>query len=388
MDSNKYWIGIRDSEVKFVKNFFKDSITIFGSKKGNNQIQPLNLAIFKNLDHNNVKNDKTIIDYQKKNMYEISKYNPNAKFMFYNQMIAVKYYPNNPNIICVNQKCLLDQLENKIQMREYFKNKIPVLKHYILSGNEINLANLNLIFKSEDNNGYVIQTAKGAGGSGTIVFYDDKQKKFFEENDKYLVTQYCKESLSINIHLVISKEKVIIFPGSIQIIENQNNHLVYKGCDFIGYNKISPSLKNKANDYAKIIGKDLQKQGYLGICGIDLLLFKDEVYFIEINSRFQNSSMVLNKALLENHYNSLQEMNYKSFYNLNIDYKPIKVNYSCYICDYGQQNNIPSIMPIQTLDYSNSNVIFEKNSYLKTLVYDKSIYNNSTVIAIKDDIKH
>ena len=50
MDFNKYWIGIRDSEVKFVKNFFKDSITIFGSKKENNQIQPLNLAIFKNLD--------------------------------------------------------------------------------------------------------------------------------------------------------------------------------------------------------------------------------------------------------------------------------------------------------------------------------------------------
>ncbi len=63
--------------------------------------------------------------------------------------------------------------------------------------------------------------------------------------------------------------------------ENQYNHLIYKGCDFIGFNQLSNEIINKANKYAKIIGEDLQKQGYLGICGIDFIIYDNEVFLLK-----------------------------------------------------------------------------------------------------------
>ena len=373
MDKEIYWIGVRSSEVEFVNGFFKDNISMFGQKKVDNLIQPLNIEILKNFDHNNEKNDAIAVEYQKNNIAKILAKNPNARFMFYNQIIALKYYDGESYVICLNDKNLIEKLDNKIHMREYLKDKVPVLHHYIIPGKDISLDNLNRIFNG--NHKYVIQAAKGAGGSGTLVFYSDDQKKLINPENNYLVTIYHPDNISINVHLMISQDKVLILPESIQIIENHNDHLVYKGCDFIGYNEIDSTLREKTIKYAGIIGKQLQQKGYLGVCGIDFLIYDNEVYFIEINSRFQNSSTVLDKSLAENNIISLQEMNYRCFYNIPFNYTPIKVNYSCYILDYGNNcNNLPTINPIQTLDENSEEIAFDELSYWKSYIYDKSIY--------------
>ena len=174
---------------------------------------------------------------------------------------------------------------------------------------------------------------------------------------------------------MISKNGVYVFPGSIQMIENQYNHLVYKGCDFKGYQRIKRELRNKAEYYSKIIGEDLRKRGYIGVCGIDYLMCNNDVYLMEINSRFQNSSTVLNKALKENNLNSLQEMNFMCFYDIDFYYEDIDVNYSAYIVDFGQESNINiTYKPIEILDEPDIDMEFEKLSYWKTLIYEKEIY--------------
>lgn len=371
MDSLIYWVGVRESEIKYSKKKFQDSIVLLGSKKEDGKIQPLNVATRKNLDHNAQKNDVILTNFQKENMNNILKLNKKSQFMFYNQIMALKYF-DAENIICLNSKDLVDKLDNKLFTREYYRHKVPVLEHFILHAKEIHMGKLKDIFGGDDC--YVVQGAVGAGGSSTLVYYNDVQIKLIDDEKQYLVTVYRKESISTNTHLMISKDNILILPSSVQIIINQDDHLVYKGCDFIAYSKLPQDIKEKANKYARIIAEDMQKQGYIGVCGIDFLIVDNEVYFMELNARFQNSSTILNKALVENNMPSLQEMNYSCFFGKKLNYNPINVKYSSYILDYGESSeSLPTILPIEILDENDDVEEIEKFSYCKTLVYDESI---------------
>ena len=382
MYNNKYWIGIRKSEIEYDNNFFKDSIVVFG-KKDDNTIKSLNYSLKKNLDHNDAKNDEVITNYQKQYINSILSNDSNAEFMFYNQIMALRYFSDFPNIVCLNKKDLIDELEDKIYTREYYKNMIPTLPHLILNGLDVSIQNLQNQFKNA--NAFVVQSKTGSGGSGTLVYNSDTQNNLINKDDNYLVTKYYTESISINIHLMISKNEVYVFPGSIQIIENQYNHLVYKGCDFKGFQRIKSELLKKSEQYSRIIGADLQKRGYLGVCGIDFLICNDEVYLMEINSRFQNSSTVLNKALRENNMCSLQEMNYMCFNDLQINYQTIEVNYSSYIMDYEEESNYSfKYKPIEILDEPDIDMDFEKLSYWKLLIYDKEIFEGERYGIMED----
>ncbi len=376
MNKNKYWIGIRKSEIEYANNFFKDSVVVFG-KKNNNSIQSLTSFLNKNIDLNDSNNDQMITKYHKSYMNSILSNDSKAEFMFYNQIIALHRFSEFPNIICLNKLELIDELEDKIFTREYYKNIVPVLSHLILNGLDISIQNLQNKFKNS--NEFVVQSKTGSGGSGTLLYNSDSQSNLLNKNAKYLITKYHKESVSINVHLMISKNEVFVFPGSIQLIEKQYNHLAYKGCDFISFRKIKSRLREKAENYSQIIGKDLQKRGYLGICGIDFLIYNDEVYFMEINSRFQSSSTVLNKALKDNNIYSLQEMNYMCFNNMIINFPSIDINYSSYIIDYEDE---PSYYlqdkPIEILDEPDINLNFEKRSYWKTLLYDKELFKGNS----------
>ena len=371
MNNKLYWIGIRESEVYYVKGFFEDSITFFGNKQSG--VKPFNQSINKNLNHNDEKNDAIMTAYQKLQMGNILAKYPNAEFMFYNQIKALEYFKGNNNIVCLNDEALINKMSDKLLAREYFKTKVPCLQHYILFGREISCEKLAELFNNSEQ--FVVQSKSGSGGSGTFIFHDDNQKALLNNDDQYLITVYRKDSISTNTHLMLSKDETIVLPSSIQIIEDQYGHLVYKGCDFVSFSTLSNEIKEKTNKYAKIIGDDLRKNGYLGVLGIDFIVCDGEVFFIEINSRFQNSSMALDKALLESGQQSLQEMNYDCFRNRKVDYNPITVNYSTYMIDYGEQtSNIPDIEPIEVLDDAGRTLEVEKMSYQKTYLYNKGIY--------------
>lgn len=95
---------------------------------------------------------------------------------------------------------------------------------------------------------------------------------------------------------------------------------------------------------------------------------------MEINARFQNSSSILNKALLENNLPSLQELQFNCFNNKSIITKKIDVNYSCYIKENNASNkHIPK--EIEVLDKINKETIKESFCYEGAFVYNFPIYN-------------
>lgn len=369
INKNLIWIGIRESEIKY-SNFINNSISIFGN--ANNSLQN---KINKNINHNNKKRYSFIDDFYNKEIIKQIQKNSKTKLMYYSQIYS--YYSMKElglldYVICLNNQELIEFINNKFKIKEYLKNYIPILEYVFINGKNCDLESLKQKYGDYE---FVLQTEESSGGSNTIILNENNKNDIKLHDDQtYMITRYCKNNIPVNIHVLISKNDIVLLPPSIQYIELSYNRLMYKGCDFIAYKEIvNKKMDSKLKEYAIIVGKILQKSGYRGILGIDSIIYDDEVYFMEINPRFQNSSTILNKALQENDLPSLQELHYNCFYGRNIELKKFDVNYSSYINEYGTENKEFKLKPIEILDRLNENIECEDFSYLSTYIYDKSI---------------
>lgn len=365
------WVGIRESEVKYAKPFIFKSINIYGNNN-DSLTNKLNMKINHNIDKNN-----TIIgDFYSDKMNENIEKNPDVLFMYYNQLYSYKGLKQHnalKYVVCFNNQKLIKFTNNKFKVKKYLKRYIPILDYKIMLGENINFDNLKNKYGDYK---FVIQSASGSGGFGTTVLSkNNKDDIKLSKYKKYMVTKYCKNNIPANIHILISDENIILLPPSIQIIELLNNNLLYKGSDFISYRKVvDKKIDKKLKEYSNVISKILQKKGYRGVLGIDYIIYNDEVYFMEINPRFQNSSTILNKSLQENGLPSLQELVYNCFNKKNFSIPKFDVEYSSYINEYNSQNNKINIKPIEILDESKINIEYEKYSYMNTFVYNKPIW--------------
>ena len=118
-------MGIRESEIEFCKDMFKDSITIFGNTNISMQ-RKLNKVI----DHNNVENFDMIDDFFNAEMLNIVSKEPNAKFMYYSQINSydsIKRIGLLKNVICLNNQDLVNYISDKFKLKQDYKNIVPIL---------------------------------------------------------------------------------------------------------------------------------------------------------------------------------------------------------------------------------------------------------------------
>ncbi len=309
-----FWIGIRESEISATGQLFDGSITIFGSNTGNNYSFDKEHHIRINYNEDN----EELGVFINKTITKILKEYPKSKFLLYYPMEAQEYTPIIlEHIVCINSSALTDLLENKLYTKLWLTETVPVIPFTTMLGVELNYTSLCDAFPNE--NSFVIQGTFSCGGSGTwLVSQPEEIKELLEKIDSYniyTVTPYKKESVSVNMHLLIYEKAILLFPASVQVICKDQQHLCYGGADFILINKLPQNIKNKIQEYGQRIGKRLQEAGYRGICGIDFLTTLDEVFFMEINARFQSSSFLINDILKEKSLPSLQELHIDAFLN-------------------------------------------------------------------------
>lgn len=230
-------------------------------------------------------------------------YDPSVAYGLLNSVDDVKSY------ICLNSIDILNYLNNKAITRQWFRSKIKTPETIVLSNNEINYNSLKKYFWGY--NEFVVQQMISSGGEGTFLFTENSQPSI--PDDLYMVSPYYKNSISINITILVTKDDIIIFPPSVQHIKLKNSKLLYRGSDFIAPKDLPTDIISKLGVVARQIGENLQLMNYTGICGIDLLFYNDALYFLEINPRFQGSSFVIDKVLQEKEI-SLYKLNYDAFY--------------------------------------------------------------------------
>lgn len=327
------WIGKYQSDIAYTQKYFKGSITYYGdNNKGN-------ISCCKS--YTREYNKQIFISFIIKN---IRKGLGSCNYVFYNQKYAFEVINHLPEsskyIINVNSEKLICWLSNKTLVRLWINNLVKVPPFCAVAGNECTYANLKTIFPRYKK--FIVQDNYSSGGIGSFLVDNNttkKYEKFLSGNDIYLVSPLIQDSFSINLHMLVGKYEQIIFPLSIQIIDPNDTTFVFRGSDFVTAKEISSSIIEHINDCSRKIGEKLAYIGYRGICGLDFVVQNTNIYFIEINPRFQGSSFLINRVLFEKNLPSLYDLNMRAFFNESFQneknfLEKLKINYSFYKLKY------------------------------------------------------
>lgn len=395
----KIYVGIRQSDIFFANDFFNDCVCIFNK----NAEEPFQIRPNQNI------NNKSIFTYLKEQVMNLYNENPEKSFIFYNQITAYNY-PKEilDRAICINKHEILNILNNKLTLKQWLIDReIPIIPYKTFLGHEIHYNDLLSEYDGYDT--FVIQMCHGGGGIGTFKVDSTNYSNILPqllENQNYIVSPYI-ENISVNMHVFVSDSKNILTPGSIQIIENRDNQLVYCGCDYNEYQQLPFEIKNKIKKLSIKIARHLNLEGYKGIAGIDFIINKiGDVFCAEINPRFQASTFLLdiflkntaNKSEASSCY-ELNEMAFQDQISTSLSYDD-NINYSCYY----YYNNIDINYSLEKYNIFLKNDVllfddgmseykknrkFNKNSYLFRAIFPHNICKISPdfELWINDNIK-
>lgn len=327
---NLYAIGPREQDFKYTNNFFSGSITLYGGNENGNvsfsgrQQYRINHNVF----------SKAQGEFVEHEMLKLISENPKVHFMSYDPNQA---YDCDDRIIertvCLNNKELMDKLNHKISFRRWAEDVCRVHHSEILFGKDCIYSELKQYLGEYD--AFVVQSNFATGGEGTYILTktnkDVIESKLIDD-EEYLVSGYEYYNIPINIHAIIYDESILVFPVSIQIMQLHGDKLLYHGADFKEACRIDRRALNEFREYMTNICVKLQKEGFRGVTGVDGMIVDGKAYILEMNNRFQGSTMLLNMALRDNDLPSMQELNYESFKHpiSSCDVQFLKVPYSCY----------------------------------------------------------
>lgn len=323
-------IGPREQDFVHTNNFFSGSITLYGSNQGQNRSYSGSRQY--RINHNVFTQDQgEFVEYE---MLKEIENDPDVRFMSYDPNQA---YDCDERIIqrtvCLNEKSLMDKLNYKISFREWAKDVCRVHHSELLYGRDCTYFSLQQRFKTYSS--FVVQANYATGGEGTYILTADNADEVELQlcsDEQYLVSGYEYYNIPVNIHAIVYENDLLIFPVSIQVMRIQGNKLLYQGADFAEAARIDQNALEEFKQYMKAICEKLQKEGFRGITGVDGMIVGKKTYVLEMNNRFQGSTPLLNLALKESGFPSMQELNFDSFQNKKSAYhiENLNVPYSCF----------------------------------------------------------
>lgn len=330
--NKKYYIGIRESDIQASNKYFEDSVAMFSnSTKKSFTIRP-----------NQNRPNKYFFPYLERQINQIISKDNSSQFIFYNNYISYNIAPKfQSHFLCVNKQACINQFSDKLTCKNILiTNNIPIIAFKTMSGKDIQKQSNSDLFVDCD--ALVIQDFHGGGGIGTFLLNKDSceiVKNSLLPLRNYLVSNYIKNSISVNTHVFISEKQTVLSPASIQIIQIFDNQICYRGADFIAFKELPQKCRNTVKELSLKIANIMRKTGYYGVAGLDFIVDADnKVYCAEINTRFQASSILLDMYLSScNKSNflaahSIYELNEQAFAgNMKTDLSfDDEIPYSCY----------------------------------------------------------
>lgn len=307
--NNLIWVGPRESDIDDCKDLFCGSVTIMGSNQNNNIAYCATNQT--RIDHNIPKcvDDSFWIT----GIQQLKLQYPDAKIMYYNAEFGFSLPDKMKNsIICCNKENILKLLKDKSATRKIFSSLVPIVPFQEI----VYFSNFDFSTLFEDACKFIFQENNSSGGYGTHIIdltHTNDLNHFLGK--KFMISPYYEKSIPINVHLIIGEKSILLFPGSVQIMKIINNKMLYLGADFITFQDLSIDYRIKLKEYTKKLGKYLQKLGYRGIVGFDFIITEEEIMFVETNARFQASTHLLNMALKNMKFPTMQEMQITAFSN-------------------------------------------------------------------------
>ncbi|MBW2192719.1 MAG: ATP-grasp domain-containing protein [Deltaproteobacteria bacterium] len=150
---------------------------------------------------------------------------------------------------------------------------------------------------------FVVQPPVGSSGDNTYFVNSetdfDRVRGLFGPAQRVKLSKYLPVP-SLNGHCVVLKPReglrAIAACPSVQVVGAHGctgRAEVYCGNDFSAAGNVPKSLREEICTIMEKVGFFMGTQGFLGLFGMDFLISDDEVLALEINPRFQGSTMLL-----------------------------------------------------------------------------------------------
>lgn len=307
MKKKTIWIGPRESDTYYSNVPFSMSVTYNGDAVTamNAFTNQINTRI------NQYNTDKwNLPQFLRK---ELLPYigSPDIQFMFYNPlqsyMLGEQYLSQS---ICCSPRHAIEIIRHKGKMRSIASEYISVVPFVHFGGNIFP----QTAFNERTDGSYILQKVISSGGYETRRMSLDECTKYVLEKsseEEYILSPYLINAVPINVHMVIFDDDCIVFPPSLQILQESHRHFIYIGADF--HTDFSSNIYAEIIDSSKKIANCMRNMGYRGVCGIDYMLTHNKVLFLEVNTRFQSSTFLLNRLLSNEQMPSIHELNIMAF---------------------------------------------------------------------------
>jgi len=291
------WLGLRAGDYKSISFAYPDSIasTRFGKDT---------ITIAKQYDFLSVEQyTKTRTDSSLDELHPyigefLEKFKNNRVHLIcYHSTLSLEAILSKfPNINLLNPSA---ELKNKLDKKSYVRKELKKVGVNIIPGYEDKLNNGSFEFAIQKYGlPFFVQFDDSASGSGSYLIEDSNTFKSLAKNlegNKAIFMKFI-EGKSLNMNIVRTKNFTILSEPSFQIIGDLDctvRKFGYCGNDFNVQNKLSEEEIKGIKNIALKVGEWVGRQGYRGLFGIDFMSDGKNVYFTEINPRFQGSTALL-----------------------------------------------------------------------------------------------
>jgi len=306
MDIFKVYICSKASDIDERNYYYQHIIAYYGT----NSINTDAFCHTFRCDVHYASNFKNFVIKKMKYLYDKNKH---ISFYFYSPKLAHLILEEEPQFVkhipCINSYSLIRQLDDKIIGRSWAKEYIDIVPFKVLPFSECikNIQN-NISYPSIDT--FVLQYTVSCGGEGTYIILRDSIDKlrtytqFFSKDIFLMFSPYYEKHISSTCNFIVYEEDVLVFPIGISkssLSDGDFARPIYQGTDYSQYNFFPVELKKKVYDSISLLGKKLALVGYRGICGVDFLIYDNNILIMEFNPRYLGSSYLIDMALLDNH---------------------------------------------------------------------------------------
>jgi hypothetical protein len=145
----------------------------------------------------------------------------------------------------------------------------------------------------------ILRTSRTSGGAGVVLAEtaEDVARQWPEQQDAFVaVAPFLEGATPLNFSgCVFSDGSVRLHPASVQLIgvaACTSRRFGYCGNDFGAVARLGNDVLDQVDNLGRAVGRWLHEHRYRGSYGIDALVQDGIVRFLEINPRFQGSSLV------------------------------------------------------------------------------------------------
>jgi len=220
------------------------------------------------------------------------------------------------NTICYRSLAVLENdsrfrvLAPSLALKDMFDDKLRQLELFAKLGvktppTQVGRLAETSFAEASDNLGGAFVVQPPVGSSGENTFFVKNENDFDNVRNALGTDQPLKLSKylpvpSLNGHGVVLKtaqglQSIAVCP-SVQIVGTPGcttRAEIYCGNDFAAADRVAESVREEICTIMEKVGLFMGRKGFLGIFGMDFLLNGDEVLALEVNPRFQGSTMLL-----------------------------------------------------------------------------------------------